>query len=213
MQSTTTTATMMMNNNDWPLIIKIPDFEHAVKELRVQGGQHIGGCIIKLINLIVTTQTTDWSDYALWWPAKKFWLLKTKYTLDQYGLQANDQLVFTHIHKNVCLELPDLQQIDMMLNFSTNLFEVVQSICKNLGIKHFEELSLLKITTNANVVCETAMTTNKDKKLSVGGGDDNISFDYDPQHLAMSPIVSNIQDKLKMFSKYKTTFDKCRVNN
>ena len=84
---------------DWPLIIKIPDFDNIVKEIRVHGGLHIGGCIIKLINLI--QQTTDWSDYALWWPSKKIWLLKTKFTLDQYGLQANDQLMFTQINKNI----------------------------------------------------------------------------------------------------------------
>ena len=179
---------------DWPLIIKIPDFdEGCTKEIRVHGGLHIGGCIIKLINLI--QQTTDWSDYALWWPSKKIWLLKTKFTLDQYGLQASDQLIFTHIHKNIRLELPDLQKIEMKINFSINLFEVVQTICKNFGIKHYEELSLLKTATNGE------------------DSEEKIIFDYDPQSLSMSPIVSNIQDKLKLFIKYKNIFDKCRINS
>ena len=199
-------STIIMNN-DWPLIIKIPDF-NSTQELRVHGSQHIGGCIVKLINLI-TRQTTDWSDYALWWPSKKLWLLKTKFTLDQYGLQANDQLLFTHIHKNIRLELPDLQQIELKMNFSINLFELVQIICKNLGIKHYEELSLLRVSNGEKNIKETTLVADNQDGKSY----DKLSFDYDPQHLLMSPIVSNIQDKLKSFTRYKNAFDKTKVNN
>lgn len=30
----------------------------------------------------------DWSDHALWWEQRKFWLLKTHWTLDKYGIQV-----------------------------------------------------------------------------------------------------------------------------
>ncbi len=198
---------------DWSLVIKLPDF-NLIQEIRVHGTLHIGGCILKLINTIVLSsqqQHIDWSDYALWWPSKKLWLLKTKFTLDQYGVQANEQLIFTPIHKNICLELPDLQRIELKLNFSINLLQLVQNICKNLSIKHYEELSLLKnnTTNRGDEQLNKNNKLNDDNKLL-----DKISFDQgDPQLLAMSPIVSNIQEKLKSFPKYKDLFDKCRSNN
>jgi kindlin 2 len=218
-------------NNDWPLVIKIPEKMNNVHEVRVHGTLHIGGCILKLINL-ETSQQTDWSDFALWWPSKKIWLLKTKFTLDQYGLQANDKLFFTQIHKQIRLELPDLQQIELKLNFSISLFHLIQVICKKLGIKHYEELSLLKFDSNyesssyntlsgggkSAALSRLVLNVNSGSNENISISDssksvDKTAFEYDPQQLSMSPLVSNIQDKLKLFQKYKSLFDKCRYNN
>jgi hypothetical protein len=41
----------------------------------------------------------DWSDHALWWPAKNVWLTRTRSTLDQVGLHADALLHFTPMHK------------------------------------------------------------------------------------------------------------------
>lgn len=41
----------------------------------------------------------DWSDHALWWPAKNIWLTRTRSTLDQVGLHADALLHFTPMHK------------------------------------------------------------------------------------------------------------------
>ena len=75
----------------------------------------------------------DWSDHALWWPDKNTWLVRTRSTLDQYGVQADARLLFTPMHKTVQLQLPDLQIVDMRVNFSRNVFANVIHICKELG--------------------------------------------------------------------------------
>ena len=41
----------------------------------------------------------DWSDHALWWPERNNWLTRTRFTLDQYGVQADALLYFTPVHK------------------------------------------------------------------------------------------------------------------
>jgi len=75
----------------------------------------------------------DWSDHALWWPDKNFWLLRTRSTLDQYGVQADARLIFTPMHKNVRVLLPDLQDVDVRVSFSSDVFAVVVKLCKELG--------------------------------------------------------------------------------
>ena len=75
----------------------------------------------------------DWSDHALWWPDKNFWLLRTRSTLDQYGVQADAKLVFTTMHKNLRVLLPDLQDVDVRANFSSDVFTVVVKLCKEFG--------------------------------------------------------------------------------
>jgi len=75
----------------------------------------------------------DWSDHGLWWPDKNIWLARTRSTLDQYGVQADAKLWFTPMHKNLRIMLPDLQMLDMLVNFSTNVFTNVIRICRQLG--------------------------------------------------------------------------------
>jgi len=75
----------------------------------------------------------DWSDHGLWWPDKNIWLARTRSTLDQYGVQADAKLCFTPMHKNLRIVLPDLQVLDMPVNFSTNVFTNVVRICRELG--------------------------------------------------------------------------------
>jgi len=75
----------------------------------------------------------DWSDHALWWPDKNFWLLRTRSTLDQYGVQADARLVFTTMHKTLRVLLPDLQDVDVRVNFSSDVFSVVVRLCKEFG--------------------------------------------------------------------------------
>ena len=75
----------------------------------------------------------DWSDHALWWPDKNFWLLRTRATLDQYGVQADSRLIFTTMHKNLRILLPDLQDVDVRVNFSSDVFTVVIKLCKEFG--------------------------------------------------------------------------------
>lgn len=92
----------------------------------------------------ITDIAMDWSDHALWWPARNKWLSHTRQTLDQYGVQADALLHFTPMHKNLRLQLPDLRFLDTKVDFSIKTFSAVIQICKELGIRHPEELSLSK---------------------------------------------------------------------
>lgn len=85
--------------------------------------------------------STDWSDHALWWPEKNKWLTKTRLTLDQCGVQADAKLQFTPMHKLLNVQLPDLRCLPLKVDFSIKTFSVVIQVCKELGIRHPEELS------------------------------------------------------------------------
>ncbi|GBP13399.1 Unc-112-related protein [Eumeta japonica] len=86
----------------------------------------------------------DWSDHALWWPQRNKWLGRARSTLDQYGVHADAVLHFTPMHKPLRVQLPDLRYVDCRIDFSMNTFSAVVQLCKNLGIRHPEELSLSK---------------------------------------------------------------------
>ena len=91
----------------------------------------LGLCVCVCVS--VSDIAIDWSDHGLWWPDKNIWLARTRSTLDQYGVQADAKLWFTPMHKNLRIMLPDLQVIDMPVNFSTNVFTNVIRVCKELG--------------------------------------------------------------------------------
>lgn len=80
----------------------------------------------------------------LWWPQRRQWLLKPRLTLDTIGVQGDAILQFTPSHKKVRVQLPDLQYVEVSLDFSKPVFHAVQELCAELGIRHPEELSLLK---------------------------------------------------------------------
>ena len=86
----------------------------------------------------------DWSDHAMWWPEKNIWLDKTRWTLDQYNITADAVIHFTPMHKTLRIQLPDLRFIDCQVDFSIKTFNASVNLCKELGIRHPEELSLSK---------------------------------------------------------------------
>ncbi|XP_014857398.1 PREDICTED: fermitin family homolog 1 [Poecilia mexicana] len=111
-------------------------------KLSVTGDLHIGGLMLKLVEKIKTQQ--DWSDHALWWEQRKCWLLKTHWTLDKCGIQADAVLRYTPQHKPLLLQLPNMKTIRMTVSFSNMVFKAVEEICRILNIRRSEELSLLK---------------------------------------------------------------------
>ncbi|XP_010776811.1 fermitin family homolog 1 [Notothenia coriiceps] len=111
-------------------------------KLRVKGDLHIGGLMLKLVEKIKAPQ--DWSDHALWWEQRKCWLLKTHWTLDKYGIQADANLRYTPQHKPLLLQLPNMKTIKLTVSFSSVVFKAVSEICRILNIRRSEELSLLK---------------------------------------------------------------------
>uniref|UniRef100_A0A3Q3VVI9 PH domain-containing protein n=1 Tax=Mola mola TaxID=94237 RepID=A0A3Q3VVI9_MOLML len=111
-------------------------------KLRVKGDLHVGGLMLKLAEKIKAPQ--DWSDHALWWEQRKSWLLKTHWTLDKYGIQADADLRYTPQQKPLLLQLPNMKTIKLNVSFSSVVFKAVSEICRTLDIRRSEELSLLK---------------------------------------------------------------------
>ena len=70
----------------------------------------------------------DWSDFALWWEQKHCWLLKTHWTLDKCGVQADAKLVFTPQHKMLRLRLPNMRTVRLRVSF-----RAVGDICRALS--------------------------------------------------------------------------------
>uniref|UniRef100_A0A672RLB4 Fermitin family homolog 2 n=1 Tax=Sinocyclocheilus grahami TaxID=75366 RepID=A0A672RLB4_SINGR len=125
----------------WELKMHVTDLNRDVS-LRVTGEVHIGGVMLKLVEKLDVKK--DWSDHALWWEKKKTWLLKTHWTLDKYGIQADARLLFTPQHKLLRLQLPNMKHMRVKVNFSDRVFKAVSDICKTFNIRHPEELSLLR---------------------------------------------------------------------
>lgn len=129
-----------VGENTWTLRIFITDLQ-VEKQLRVKGDQHIGGIMLQLVD---PENPKDWSDHALWWPERNIWLTRTRSTLDQVGVQADCLLHFTPMHKILRVQLPDLRLIDCRVDYSIKTFAAVVNLCKDLDIRHPEELSLCK---------------------------------------------------------------------
>ncbi|EHB14243.1 Fermitin family-like protein 1 [Heterocephalus glaber] len=129
----------------WELVVRV-DHPNSEEQrditLRVSGDLHVGGVMLKLVEEINIAQ--DWSDFALWWEQKHCWLLKTHWTLDKCGVQADARLLFTPQHKMLRLRLPNLKTVRMRISFSAVVFRAISDICRALNIRRSEELSLLK---------------------------------------------------------------------
>ncbi|XP_024620043.1 fermitin family homolog 1 isoform X2 [Neophocaena asiaeorientalis asiaeorientalis] len=129
----------------WELVIQVDhpnEEEQKDVTLRVSGDLHIGGVMLKLVEQINIAQ--DWSDFALWWEQKHCWLLKTHWTLDKCGVQADAKLLFTPQHKMLRLRLPNVKTVRLRVSFSAVVFRAVSDICRALNIRRAEEVSLLK---------------------------------------------------------------------
>lgn len=46
------------------------------------------------------------------------------------------------MHKEARIQLPDMQMIDARVDFSVNSFKATKKLCRDLGIRYSEELSL-----------------------------------------------------------------------
>ncbi|CAH0383935.1 unnamed protein product [Bemisia tabaci] len=132
---------MLVGDGSWNLKVFVTDLQ-TERCLRVRGDVHIGGVMLRLAEELNVPM--NWSDHALWWPAKNMWLTRTRSTLDQYGVQADAFLHFTPMHKTLRVQLPDLRYLDCRVDFSIKTFNAVINLCKELGIRHPEELSLCK---------------------------------------------------------------------
>uniref|UniRef100_A0A674N3E9 FERM domain containing kindlin 1 n=1 Tax=Takifugu rubripes TaxID=31033 RepID=A0A674N3E9_TAKRU len=149
--SVTMVTTPDYEEMSWELSVQIDQKsgDEAMKfKLRVKGDLHIGGLMLKLVEKIKAPQ--DWSDHALWWEQRKCWLLKTHWTLDKYGIQADADLRYTPQHKPLLVQLPNMKTILLTVSFSSVVFKTVADICRILNLRRSEELSLLKPPDDAS---------------------------------------------------------------
>ena len=109
----------------------------------------------------------DWTDFALWYPDKQLWLNKPRQTLYAYGIMSDAKLEFTSVRRTIVVELPDKSRYSVRVNLSVMTFFVVAEICQELGIRHYEELSLLRSPFDREgYVKLTGYHKSKVKKLS-----------------------------------------------
>lgn len=69
----------------------------------------------------------------MWWEQKQRWLLRTGWTLDKCGVQADAKLIFSAQHKPVLLGLPNGVTLRMRASFSAPVFRTVMEIGKVLS--------------------------------------------------------------------------------
>lgn len=158
-----------MPEPSWDLRIFVPDLE-LERSLRVKGDMHIGGVMLKLVEELDIS--VDWSDHALWWPKKNCWLTKTRQTLNHYGVQADSYLNFTPMHKPLRVQLPDLRFVDARVDFSVPCFKAVNLLCRELGIRHSEELSFCRPLSQEHLKknYQNVGVTPKQRGYVQGGG-------------------------------------------
>jgi kindlin 2 len=111
----------------------------------------------------------------LWWPQRKTWLLRSRVTLDICGVQADSKLQFTPKHKNVHLQTPDLQFVDTTIDFSKKVFHAVTEVCTHFGIRHAEELSLLRPPAREKKEKRTPRKSSSKRRGSQGSEHSNNS--------------------------------------
>ncbi|XP_045460943.1 unc-112-related protein-like [Harmonia axyridis] len=140
----------IVGDGSWNLRVLVTDLQ-TERPIRVKGDLHIGGVMLRLVEELEIS--IDWSDHALWWPDQNRWLTKTRLTLDQCGVQADAYLHFTPMHKNLRVQLPDLRTLDVKVDFSVKVFRTVVQLCKDLGIRHPEELSFCKPVESHHLKC------------------------------------------------------------
>uniref|UniRef100_A0A674D9C4 FERM domain containing kindlin 3b n=1 Tax=Salmo trutta TaxID=8032 RepID=A0A674D9C4_SALTR len=128
----------------WDLSVTVEDLGADAPPITVSvtSDLHIGGVILKLVEKSQVKR--DWSDHALWWEQKQQWLLRTAWTLEKCGIQADAGLIFMAQHKSLRLGLPNGLTLRLRACFSGPVFRTVLGICKMLNIRRPEELSLLR---------------------------------------------------------------------
>jgi hypothetical protein len=156
--------------------------------IEINSDTHVGGLMLKIVELCEIRH--DWSDYALWWPFKNTWLLKTRFTLDQYGLSSNDTLEFTTIHKNLRIRMPSFQTIRVRVDFSTKLFQALIKLCNDINLKHGEEWSFLKVNHSEQ---ESVANQSDVRTIDDDLNDDSFDTSHDLSHHARISLNSDFK--------------------
>ena len=120
------------------------------------------------LHLFSPSGDADWSDYALWWAGKQLWLNQPRQTLHAYGIMSNAKLEFVPVHRYITVELPDKHRYQMRVNFAVMTFFTVAEICRELNIRHPEELSLLRSPLDKEGYAKLTGWVKKGRKVRMG---------------------------------------------
>ncbi|XP_066574938.1 fermitin family homolog 3b [Amia ocellicauda] len=185
----------------WDLSVIVEDLGPDAPPLSVSvtSELHVGGVILKIVEK--TQLQRDWSDYALWWEQKKQWLLKTNWTLDKCGVQADARLSFTSQHKPVRLGLPNGATVRLPICFSGPTFSAVVGVCRILNIRHPEELSFLRRPEEKKKKREKDGSTEEVYDLTgvhLGTGSTPTFYNGMPAHFADSPQTEAVYKMLSV---------------
>lgn len=156
-----TTLASLSNTRSFTLNVLVTDLS-TQKSIEVNNESHVGFVMLEIVEKLDVT--ADYSDHGLWWPEKKIWLTKARLSLSSYGIIHDTQLLFTPQHKSIRLQMPDLQLFDMKVNFAVDVLHAVTELCNELGIRHAEELSLMRPYET-----ETAKKRKKSNKIKSPG--------------------------------------------
>ncbi|KAL3309913.1 Fermitin 2 [Cichlidogyrus casuarinus] len=139
-------------DHSWILTIFV-DILGSDRYIRVQGDWAVSKVISLLISQLPAyvpqnsspLPSYTYNDCDLWWPYKKRWLLHPGQTLFQAGLHADTWVRFTPSFATVRIQMPNMQYRELGgISLNEPVFDVVKAICKVIGIRHPEELSLKK---------------------------------------------------------------------
>jgi len=219
-------SSMPPDPNSWQLNIAISDLSMAEnRSLRVHGDTHIGGVIYQLVDSL-SGHRRDWSNFALWWPQQNRWLNNNKQTLDQCGVQADAALQFIPTHRPLRIQLPDLQVVSLNADYASALFKSMKQICKRLGLRHAEEMSLLRASVLDvqrlggqavwldNSAGSNSSTLNRSSLNRHSQNSGEIEVDeLSCEQFAVSPHVPVQMQLNKYCVKYKSLSDRARVNS
>ncbi|XP_032998730.1 fermitin family homolog 1 isoform X2 [Lacerta agilis] len=198
------TSSNEYGSSSWELIVAIDHQcggDQKESTLQVSGDLHIGGVMLKLVEQIRVSQ--DWSDYALWWEQKQCWLLKTHWTLDKYGVQADAKLLFTIQHKMLRLRLPSMKTVRLNVSFSSVVFKVVGDICRTLASPGFYSKTM---TPTYDPVSGTPVSS------AVAWFGDSPLAKQSWNNLAFSPSNCTPESLAKMYQP-RTLVDKAKLNS
>lgn len=66
-------------------------------------------------------------------------------------MHANGVLHFTTMHKMLRIQMPDLNVVEMSVDFSVNVLNAVNQVCSTLPVRHSEELSFMRPLTSKHL--------------------------------------------------------------
>lgn len=107
--------------------------------------------------------TTSGQDHGLFNPENKKWLLNNK-TLDFYDLKSGDTVEYKKKHRLLKIKMMDNTFKTIIVDESTNVASVTDSICRKIGITNPEEFSLA-FDRGAKSVSASVESLNKREKI------------------------------------------------